>query len=320
MMSYLTGKINALKFIKSCRTCFMFMLICYFFYLHSTETFAQSVQLVWTPSISPNLSHYCIYRTPHIDSSFVLLDTVTYPDTTHMDIDVQWDSNYYYVATVMDLYGNESGFSNMVDISVPVPVELSTFSIQVRNNDAFLEWTTETESNNMGFELQRSIDGEQFVKIGFIEGNNTTVVKNSYRFMDEDLKIGTYYYRLKQIDLNGDYKFTNTIKITISSPSGFRLEQNYPNPFSTKSESAFGRNPVTTIAYTLPKSSHVILSIFNINGQIVLKLVDEFQAAGRYSVKWNGIDEDGNKVASGIYYYKIQALNSAIFRKMKLVK
>jgi hypothetical protein len=187
---------------------------------------------------------------------------------------------------------------------------LNSFSAQVRGNSASLKWSTAAESNNYGFEVQRGSNGTLFSKIGFVKGNGTTSVQNHYEFVDHDLTMGAYYYRLKQIDFNGDYKFSGTTKITIGALNEFRLEQNSPNPLKLS----------TTISYSLPESGEVELTIYNVYGQIVFKLVEEFQEAGRYSVKWSGIDEAGKKVASGIYFYKIQALNSTIIRKMILAK
>lgn len=207
------------------------------------------------------------------------------------------------VATIAHL-----AFYNIV--SIPLPVELSSFSAQVHDNSAILEWSTETENNNYGFEVQRSSNGILFTKIGFVSGNTTSSGQKHYEFVDQGLTTGTYYYRLEQIDLSGDYEFSRTIKITIGAPDEFRLEQNTPNPLKLS----------TAISYSLPESGEVELTIYNVYGQIVYKLVDEFQEAGQYTVKWSGIDVTGKKVASGIYFYKIQAVNSTIIRKMILAK
>lgn len=296
--------------IQSSRIIFALMTCC--LYLHGATLSAQSIYLAWTPSNSPILSHYGVYRTQHPDSSFVLLQTVAHPDTTYIDDAVQVHTHYYYVATAIDLLGNESGFSNMVDttISTTVAVELNSFSVQAVDNDAVIEWRTGTESGNYGFEIQRRMNTTAFHKIGFVKGQGTRAAQKNYRFVDFDLIAGTYYYRLKQLDLSGDDEFTNSIKISIGVPSKFRLEQNYPNPFNLE----------TMISYSLPASSPVKLIIYNTSGQVIYRLVDEFQLAGRYTVAWRGLDNAGQKVASGIYYYKIETEYSAIFRKMTLLK
>lgn len=289
------------------------LLVGYFLCVQRSSLFAQRVQLGWTPSRSGILSHYRIYRSIHVDSNFVLLNTAKTSDSTYIDDDLQYNLRYYYVATAVDLIGNESSFSNMVDttISIPVPVELSSFSVQVHDNDALLEWTTKTESTNYGFEVQRSeSDPNNFEKIAFIRGHGTSSTPMHYYYVDKDLQKGEYFYRLKQIDFNGDFEFSTKIKITIGVPDEFCLEPNYPNPF----------NSSTTISYNLPKSSQVELNIYNVYGQIIFHLVNEYQKAGRYAANWPGIDENGRNVASGIYYFKIEALNTAMFRRMILIK
>lgn len=98
-------------------------------------------------------------------------------------------------------------------------------------------------------------------------------------------------------------------KITVI-PSNFELKQNYPNPF----------NPATTIAYQLPGNTHVVLKIYNFAGQEVKSLVNGRQSAGSQEVVWDGIDDKGNQVASGIYMYRLRAGNYMQTKKMTLLK
>ena len=286
---------------------FITILTICFFRLWGINAFAQSVTLTWAVSQNPYISHYGIYRTIHLDSSFLLIGTVDHPDSMYIDETVELGLQYYYAATSVDQFSNESGFSNVVDttLNVAVPVELTSFSVHLNDNDVILEWATATETNNFGFEVQRSQDSKLFERIGFVRGNGTTVEPKHYTFTDQNLTIGTYYYRLKQIDHDGTFEFSDIAKITIGVPNEFKLYQNYPNPF----------NPATTISYSLPKSSHVKLTIYNLNGQVIYTLVDEYQKAGQYTVKWRGIDQRGMKVSSGTYYYKIKTLDSAMFRR-----
>lgn len=284
------------------------LIICF---LIPSHLFAQSIHLEWTPSLSPRLLNYNIYRTTNLDSSFIQIGTVNNLDSLFIDENVQYESHYYYVVTALDILGNESGFSNVADttVGIPVPVELINFSIQLNGNNAILEWTTEMESNNYGFEVQRSPDGVTFNKIGFITGENTNIIQKHYSFVDPDLSTGIYYYRLKQIDMDGRYEFSRTLRISVDLPKGFRLEQNYPNPF----------NSMTTIAFSLPMNGHVELNIYNVFGQRIFTLVDEFKEAGKYRLSWNGVDQSGKKVGSGVYYYKIKTFYFAMFRKMILL-
>ena len=97
-------------FIILYKICFIWGVISKIIHFEHTTIFAQSINLAWTESDSPNLSHNNVYRSTHLDSSFVLIGTVTHPDTSYVDDDIQWGLNYYYVATVVDLFGNESAY------------------------------------------------------------------------------------------------------------------------------------------------------------------------------------------------------------------
>ena len=276
---------------------------------------AQHVKLGWDSSANLNIFSYNIYRANHIDSSFSLLKTVTHPDSTYMDANMEWDTHYYYVATSVDKFGNESSFSNMIDTTLqsPVPVELYSFSARISHSkNIILEWSTKAESNNYGFELQRRSNESrgQFERIGFVKGNGTAEKSKNYHFVDKSLPGGMYYYRLKQIDFDGSYQFSNTIEVTIILPYNFHLHQNYPNPF----------NNSTVITYNLPMNSHVELTIYDVIGHKVYRLIDLFQTKGKYSVKWDAKDFLGREVGSGVYYYKIKTASFTEFRKMMLLK
>ncbi len=122
------------------------------------------------------------------------------------------------------------------------PVELESFSGESAGNTIHLNWSTSTETNNKCFEIQRSEDRDQksdWKSIGYVDGNGTTTLKHSYSFTEINVNPGVYKYRLKQIDFDGSYKYSNEIEVNVNSISEFTLEQNYPNPF----------NPITTIEY-----------------------------------------------------------------------
>lgn len=276
---------------------------------------AQNVKLGWDLSTNPDILSYNIYRTAHVDSSFSLLNTVTHPDSTYLDANMEWDTHYYYVATSIDRFGTESGFSNMVDTTLQsnVPVELFSFSARVSNTEnIILEWSTTTECNNYGFEVQRlsNESPRQFKSIGFVKGNGTAARPKNYQFVDKNLPEGTFNYRLKQIDFDGSYEFSDTIEITIELPSSVQLYKNYPNPF----------NSSTTISYTLPKSGHVELKIYNIKGEEIFTLVEDFQNTGHQSVVWHGFDKNGFEVSTGIYYVRLKTSDQSQFRRMLLMK
>lgn len=205
------------------------------------------------------------------------------------------------------------------DTSVVVPVELVSFSaLSFGNKKVELKWATATEVNNAGFEIERSLNNPQsailnlqWTKIGFVKGNGTTTERKSYIFADENISTGKYSYRLKQIDFDGSFKYSNIVSINISSPASFSLKQNYPNPF----------NPVTSIGYSIPYSSKITLSVYNILGQLIIKLEDGIKDAGNYSIKFNA-----ENLTSGVYIYSLEAKgidgkgNFKSMKKMILLK
>ncbi len=190
------------------------------------------------------------------------------------------------------------------EASLPIPVELVSFSASLARGNVILNWETASEINNRGFDIERGINGE-YTNIGFIPGKGTTTEKQSYTFTDKQVAVGTHTYRLKQIDLDGSYSYSNDIEVEVTSPLTFSLSQNYPNPF----------NPTTKINYSIPSDSKVTISIYSITGELVAELVNDFVSAGSYSV-----DFDGSNLASGMYIYKMTAGSFTQTNKMMLMK
>lgn len=191
-----------------------------------------------------------------------------------------------------------------------LPVELSSFNFNVQNNNVKLYWTTLSELNNSGFEIERKIIDEQhpqdWIKISFVEGNGTTNSISDYEYSDKGLNPGKYNYRLKQIDYNGNFEYHDLSgEVAISNPERFELAQNYPNPF----------NPSTVIGYSLSQSGFVSLKVYDLSGKEVYTLVNEVQNAGNYEVALNA-----SNLSSGIYFYKIIAGDFISTKKMILTK
>ncbi len=185
-----------------------------------------------------------------------------------------------------------------------IPVELVSFSASLDKNSVVLTWKTATEINNRGYEIQKDING-QFATIGFITGAGSSTQEHSYTFTDKQVANGLQRYRLKQIDFNGNYTYSNTVEVDVIAPLIFSLSQNYPNPF----------NPTTKINYSVPFDSKVTISVYSITGELVAELVNDFVSAGSYS-----IDFDGSNIASGMYIYKMSAGNFTQTNKMMLIK
>ncbi|MFQ5706817.1 MAG: right-handed parallel beta-helix repeat-containing protein [bacterium] len=192
-----------------------------------------------------------------------------------------------------------------------VPVKLASFEAAVFDNSVKLSWRTAIETNNFGFEVQRSSDNLSFQGIGFLAGSKNAGSGASYLFWDNNLSQGRYYYRLKQIDFSGAFEFSGTVQVTIVAPEQFELLQNYPNPF----------NPTTEIAFVVPDNSQVRLTVYNVLGQQVRTLLDrEDVPAGRRTITWDGKNDSGQQVPSGIYFYRLEAGTVALSRRMVLLK
>lgn len=180
-----------------------------------------------------------------------------------------------------------------------VPVNLVTFEGYCTNKGIKLIWETASEQNNYGFEIERSTNQKHFENIAFINGQGTTTTPNHYSFFDRDVITGQYYYRLKQIDYGGNYEYSQIIEISTDFPREFYLYQNYPNPF----------NAATTISYYLLRGGPVELTIYNMNGQEIYQIKDDFQNAGHHSIIWDATDYLDRSISSGLYYYKIKTLH-----------
>ena len=186
-----------------------------------------------------------------------------------------------------------------------VPVELTSFTASISGNDVTLNWITATEVNNSGFEILRTNQENVWQKIGFVQGNGTTTDIHYYTYTDKNLSDGNYSYKLKQIDFDGSYEYSNVVFAEVDNPAKFELAQNYPNPF----------NPATTIKFTLPEASMVTLKVFNTLGEVVAVLIDEMMESGTHEVNF-----DASGFNSGMYFYRIEAGKFIKVKKMTLLK
>lgn len=186
-----------------------------------------------------------------------------------------------------------------------IPVELSSFTASVSENNVNLNWSTATELNNSGFEVERKTGSGSYEKVGFVPGFGTTTETKSYSFTDQSVAVGSYSYRLKQMDFDGTFAYSNEVNVEVNPPLVFALEQNYPNPF----------NPATMINYSIPQDGFVNLSVYNLLGEKVATLINSNQKAGRYEVNF-----DASKFASGVYFYSIEAGSYKSVKKMLLMK
>ncbi len=176
---------------------------------------------------------------------------------------------------------------------IHVPVELAFFSAHVAGPKVRLVWLTESETQNLGFTLQRKQTGSSWQDIQFIKGGGTTTKSREYTFTDLPNKAGEYFYRLKQTDFDGSFDYSKKIKVRLLAPGNFAVLQNYPNPF----------NPSTVIEYSVPEDldGTVRLSVYDMLGRRVRTLVQEKARAGKHKIRWDGLDDTGRLVSSGVY-------------------
>jgi len=189
----------------------------------------------------------------------------------------------------------------------PLPVTLSSLNSVVIDRNIKLNWTTASEINNSGFNVERMITtGNTWEKIGYVQGHGTVNTPTNYSFEDRNLQTGKYKYRLKQVDVNGNFEyFALNGEVEIGVPKKFDLSQNYPNPF----------NPVTKINFDLPENGLVNLRLYDMLGREVATLVNEVRTAGYYTVNF-----DASKLSSGIYFYRMNAGKFSSIKKMAVIK
>ena len=186
-----------------------------------------------------------------------------------------------------------------------IPVELVSFTATSNGKEVILNWSTATELNNLGFEVQRKFGSNDFVTVGSVKGQGTTTSPNHYSFLDKLIDGGKYFYRLKQIDFDGTFEYSDVVEVEVRILDKFTLEQNYPNPF----------NPTTTIGFGIQNKSNVKITILNAIGEEVAVVLNEEKESGFHTVDFNAAS-----LPSGVYFCRLQAGSFLQTRKMILLK
>ena len=211
--------------------------------------------------------------------------------------------------------GTVDAYAAYLQVISKLPVELSSFSANIKDNKVIIEWRTETELNNFGFDIERTFLPSHSIKdrteadwkkIDFVRGNGNSNQPIGYEFTDSSIRsTGVYSYRLKQIDLNGSAEYSDEIEVNFLIPTITGLKQNYPNPF----------NPVTRIKYSISEAGLVRITVHNIIGEEVALLVNEHKTTGNFEVEINA-----SNLPSGVYFYKLETEKIVDVKKFILLK
>lgn len=189
--------------------------------------------------------------------------------------------------------------------AVVIPVELISFTASVISNKVELKWSTATETNNAGFAVEKNTHGV-WKQIGYVEGHGTTTEQKEYLFT-EITSAGKYQYRLKQIDHDGSFQYSNVVDVIVGlTPEDYQLSQNYPNPF----------NPTTTIRFAVQNTEHVTVAVHNALGQEVERLFDGIANANEMYL----LTFEAKNLSSGVYFYSLRSESMNEMKKMSLMK
>jgi hypothetical protein len=274
-----------------------------FAFLNPVNT--RAVKLTWLDN-SPNEVGFVVERktgdslsTASYANIGLVLANITFFEDALVD-----DTTTYTYRIYAFKIGVVSNYSNQAEIKTLVPVEFTSFTASVKNGLVQINWVTATELNNTGFSIQRSTDNENFKDVAFIKGNGTTTTQSTYSYSDKSILSGKYFYRLKQLDLDGSTNLSKSIEVDLGLPKDYALEQNYPNPF----------NPSTTIRFALPIDAKVTLKLYNALGQEVANVLNTELDAGIHETIFNA-----SNFSSGVYFYtlKVQGTDGSNFTSTK---
>jgi hypothetical protein len=189
---------------------------------------------------------------------------------------------------------------------------LSSFGATVDEAAVILAWTTASETNNLGFEVEHRYDVEsgdapaQWAAVGFVDGHGTTVSETSYSFTIEGLAVGNHRFRLKQLDFDGAFEYSQEVEATLEVPGQYVLERAYPNPF----------NPTTTIRFAVSSEQLVVATLYDASGKVVRKVYRGSAPANESQT----IRIDGEGLASGTYHVRFTGESFTASEQITLVK
>ncbi len=236
-----------------------------------------------------------------------------------------WENDYMTNSPTDKLHPNDTGYNAMANrfkgvvaqhlVPGTTPVELITFTGFASDFFINLNWTTATETNNLGFYVEHSFGEAPFDEVAFIDGNGTTVEEQNYAFVYEVRYSGLHKFRLRQMDTDGTMEYSPEIAVVVQPENRIVLQQNYPNPFRPGAS----LNGSTKIPFILQNGSRVSVNIYNITGQLIKSLDDRHFDAGLNELNWDGRNDAGLLTASGTYLIRLQSDDKVISKTMQLV-
>ena len=191
-----------------------------------------------------------------------------------------------------------------------LPVELASFDALTDGNTVALSWTTLSETNNAGFEVQSlsKNDGasSQWEVLGFVEGVGTTLEAQNYTYRVDNLKPGRHVFRLKQVDYDGAFEYSAQVEVAVEMPDAYVVSPAYPNPF----------NPQASFSFGVRQAQQVTVELFNMLGQRVMTVYQGTPAAGATQ----SVQIDGSGLQSGMYLLRVQGENFVNTQVLTLIK
>jgi hypothetical protein len=235
--------------------------------------------------------------------------------TTTTDLSVRVAT---YIVTLFSTHNNEDGSGGFLSptlnpvtnlVGVALPVQISSFAAVMDYRNARLSWSTASETNNHGFEIERRPVGGNgtWAKVGFVPGAGTSTSPREYSYVDANVPPGRYAYQLKQIDTDGKFTYSGSVEIEIGvAARELALTDAFPNPF----------NPATTIEFSVPNDGRATLKVFNVLGQEVATLFDGIATAGRF----NQARFDATSLPTGLYFSRLEFDGKSMMKKLLLTK
>ena len=247
------------------------------------------------------------YPINHVDQYSVITGVSNWQNTLMSDYLHPNDTGYQLMA--------EAFYDALKPYLTPVtPVELVAFTGNYIKGTVVLEWQTASESNNLGFSVEHAFGNEEFEEIGFVQGNGTTTIPQQYSFVHRPVRSGVHRYRLKQVDFNGTFEYSNVVEILVQPPATFALSRTYPNPFM------ISRDASTRFQLNSPESMEIEISVFDLQGRLIKRIFTGSVSAGSPSFSWDGKDSAGRTVAAGMYFIRAHSRAGTTVQRLQVLR